>query len=983
VSDNTSQRRFIDSVIHRLHGLSIKQLTSLVVKLVVLGFALLLITYMATSKVTAYYQDLVSDQVLPMTVLERDFGGRLVEYALIQDQIIKSKSLISHKASINVLNSETNIILTKLQPFVRSDSGLLGIKERLDKRHATLAKSVLNIDSLHLSQLQISDGLAVFKKDIHLILESLIVLREELSGKVAWVAAKNRHQITALITNLVQADLLLGLKMSGLATNVSVLLYVDNIDQFSDLNINQLSQNIKEVDKALNALQNLTKQVESLVAIDGISKKISSTVQELGFKLSGPASLEPIIKEKFSLEASLAEGSLEIKKTLSLIEEDLRKMSDVSNSMVSQVIAKNERIAWITTAVFITLSLLFVSILVVVISAIARQINTPIDLLNNTMRRLTQGDLSARLAIDDSVSAEFSDLWRDFNVFADKNEEMIQEHELIFDNADVGIAWLKDRKYLKLNKKILEIFGYKEDEMLGQSSRIIYRHEDDFLEVGKEGYEILKSGKTFSREFEMLRADGSPFWGKIIGKSIDDTVRKNSIWLFEDVSERKAADEKLYQLANFDALTQLANRSLFNIYLDEAIAKSKRHGKEFALLFVDIDRFKHINDSLGHEAGDRVLTEVSARVKSVLRESDILARLGGDEFTVILDDISDISAVEAVAKKILDEFNKPIIYKEKEVLTGCSIGISRYPKNGVIRSELLSSADSAMYYAKQSGRNRYSLYSDDIGESTNKYIQLSQALKKAVEHNEFELHYQPKIDMRTRDIVGAEALIRWRKPGEGLISPFDFIPVLEEMGLMVQVGEWVIFEACKAVKAWVELGYNPGKIAVNLSERQFGSDSLLDSIERALEETSIRPCNIEFEITESLMMSDSKLTMKILEGIKSLGMDIAMDDFGTGYSSLAYLKIFPIDILKIDRAFVMDITEDPDDAAIVDAIIAMAKQLKLTTVAEGIETEEQYEFLCDRGCEIGQGYLFSKPVPFDEMLKLYENNSSLEMLSSK
>ena len=980
--DSSHQSGFIHRVSHRLHAYSIKELTFLVVKLVMLGFALLLATYIVTNKVTSHYQNIVSDEVLPMTVLERDFGRSLVDYALMQDEILQRRGLGDHKLLITTLVSKTNEILTDLHAFVISDEELFNIKKMLDKNHALLAKNIIKIDILHRSKVQLNKGLGIFKKGIQLTLANMIVLREKLSGKVALIAAKSRGQKTVLTNDLVQADLVLGMKMSELATNVSVLMYVDNIDQFNDLNINQLSQNLKEVSKALKVLQQLTKSSDSLATIQTISKQISSTLRVVRFKLLGSTSLEPIIKETFSVEASLEKSSLNLKKTLSLIEADMKQMSEISNNNVALMLVKNERIAWISTVVFVSLSLLFVSILVIVISAIGRQINDPIELLNNTMRRLTHGDLSARLAVDDSVSAEFSELWVDFNIFAEANQKAIQQQEVIFDNADIGIAWLKGRKYQQVNKKILDIFGYQDSEILKRDIGFVYCHKHDYVEVGTKGYEALKRGETFIGEYEMMKADGSHFWCKLTGKSIDNEGEDSSIWLFEDVSKRKSAEEKLYQLANFDSLTQLANRSLFSFYLDEAIVKSKRQGKQFALLFVDLDRFKHINDSLGHEAGDLVLSEVSTRMKSVLRESDIIARLGGDEFTVILDDVSNILVVEVVARKILDELSKAIIYKEKEVYTGCSIGISRFPEDGFVRSELLSCADSAMYHAKQTGRNRYSFYSEDIGESSNKYIQLSQDLKRAVERNEFELYYQPKVDMQTREIVGAEALIRWSKPGQGLVPPSEFIPVLEEMGLMVEVGEWVIFEACQAVKTWMELGYNPGKIAVNLSERQFGSDSLLDSTARALKESGIPSSKIEFEITESLMMSDSELTMKILNGIKGFGIDIAMDDFGTGYSSLAYLKIFPIDILKIDRVFVRDITEDPNDAAIVDAIIAMAKQLKLTTVAEGIETEEQYEFLCARGCEIGQGYLFSKPVSFDEMLALYAKDSALNVITS-
>ena len=959
--------KFIQNINNKLYLYSIKELTTLVVKLVILGFFLLLATYIITSKVTSYHQNKLSKEILPMTSSESDFGKRLVEYALIRDEILQNKKLTDQYESLNTLINETQEVLIYWHKFVVNDNKLLANKKIIDKRYDVLAYNIFNINELQNIKIKLNEKLQLFKKDIQLKLNNLIILKENLSGKVALMAVKSKGDKAELINKLFQVDLILGMKISEFATNLSLLLYVDTIEQFDDININQLTQNLKEVNKAIYTLQNITSSNQYFNKLEDLAENIKITIRKIKH-----SSIAPIIKETFEVETKLVEDSAKLKEELTLIYRNLKTISEVSNNKVGLAVEKIEHMTWVSTIVFVSLSLFFVSIFVVIILVIARKINHPIDLLNNTMRRLTHGDLSARLDIDDSISEEFSDLWIDFNIFAKNNQQTIQQQKIIFDNADIGIGWLKHGKYLKVNKKMLNIFGYTEKQILGQNSSRLYRYKADFIEVGRNGYEALGSGETFSAEYEMMRADGTFFWGKIIGRSIDNEGQKNSIWLFEDISKRKLADEKLYQLANFDSLTQLANRSLFNIYLDEAIVKAKGNNKKFALLFVDLDRFKHINDSLGHEAGDVVLSEVSMRMKSVLRESDILARLGGDEFTVILDDISDIHSVEAVAQKILDKLNHGINYKGKEVYTGCSIGISRYPENGNVRSELLSCADSAMYFSKKSGRNRFSFYSDDLRESTNNYVQLSQDLKRAVENNEFELHYQPKIDMQTREVIGSEALLRWRKPNEGLISPIDFIPVLEDMGLMVQVGEWVIFETCRAVKIWIDQGYEPGKVAINLSERQFGNNALLACFEQALKETGVPANKIEVEITESLMMSDSDLTMRILNGINELGIDIAMDDFGTGYSSLAYLKVFPIHILKIDRVFVRDITEDPNDAVIVEAIIAMAQQLKLTTVAEGIETEEQYEFLKARGCEIGQGYLFGKPVSFDEMLNQYK-----------
>jgi len=610
--------------------------------------------------------------------------------------------------------------------------------------------------------------------------------------------------------------------------------------------------------------------------------------------------------------------------------------------------------------VFFTLFLIF----------IYRRVYYPIRELNKTALLLKGGDLTARLAKADVLPPEYSKVWDNFNAFAKNSETTIQELQLIFDNAEIGITWVKKRHYLTVNNKLLDIFGYSREEFIGKSTRHVYCNDDDFERVA-EGYELLSRGETFSIEILMSKKDGSTFWCNLTGRGTGGTG-DSSVWLFEDISKRKVVEEKLYTMANYDPLTTLANRNLFNIYLKEAIAKSFRQKRSFAVMFIDLDRFKHVNDSLGHDAGDEVLRQVALRMRNVLRESDIIARLSGDEFTIIIDDVSNTAGLETVANNILNELAKVFRCVDSEVYIGASIGISRYPNDSTILSDLMSFADSAMYVAKKSGRNTFKFYSEHIGLIAEKFTTLSQGLHKALERDEFELYYQPKVDMRTREVIGCEALIRWNSPSKGLVSPFEFIPVLEESGLMVQVGEWVIFETCRAIKKWEHLGINLGKVAINLSGRQFGTKSLLETIEQVLLETGVSPEQLEFEITESLMMDDSTRIIDTLNSIQELGIHIAIDDFGTGYSSLAYLKKFPIDILKIDRAFVKDITEDEDSAIIVDAIIAMAKQLKLKTVAEGIETEDQYALLASRGCEIGQGYLFSQPVSFNEMVKQFQ-----------
>jgi len=613
---------------------------------------------------------------------------------------------------------------------------------------------------------------------------------------------------------------------------------------------------------------------------------------------------------------------------------------------------------------------LFITVLSILLTHLYYRINKPLNDISKALSTLKQGDLTTRIANNNTQPLEYADITQGLNDFADNSEKTIQELQLIFDSAGLGITWVKDRHYLTVNAKLLSIFGYTREEFIGQSTRLIYCNDEDYKRVG-QAYKKIAKGETFSTDVLMPKKDGSTFWCHLTGRSTG--TGSSSVWLFEDISTRKKSEKELYTMANYDSLTTLANRDLFNIYLQETISKSYRSKRPFALIFVDLDRFKYVNDSFGHDAGDDILKTAATRMKNTLRESDFISRLSGDEFTIIIDEASSVLGLETVARNLLKELSRVIHYQDNEIYIGGSVGISCYPDDATNANDLLNFADSAMYAAKNLGRNTFAFYSEEIGKNTEKHLSLSQGLRKAFENNEFELYFQTKMKMETREVIGAEALIRWNKPGEGLIPPFEFIPVLEESGLMADVGEWVIFETCRSIKKWQEVGINLGVIAINLSERQFGTKSLINIVKNALSETGVKPEQLEFEITESLMMDDSERIISVLSQIQQLGIKIAIDDFGTGYSSLAYLKRFPIDILKIDRAFVKDITEDSDSAAIVDAIIAMAKQLKLTTVAEGIETEGQYALLAHRGCDIAQGFLLSKPVPFGEIVKQHKS----------
>ncbi len=440
--------------------------------------------------------------------------------------------------------------------------------------------------------------------------------------------------------------------------------------------------------------------------------------------------------------------------------------------------------------------------------------------------------------------------------------------------------------------------------------------------------------------------------------------------LMRTITERTQAN--LYSLAHFDALTGLPNRLLFLDRLNQTMAQAHRNERLVAVMLLDLDRFKAINDTLGHTMGDLLLKSVAERLAQCVREDDTVARLGGDEFTVLLPEIRYIQDAAAVAQKILDALALPFILDGHEVFIGTSIGISLYPFDEEL-SALLRNADTAMYEAKQNGGNTYQFYTAEMSTASLRRLSLEGALRRALERGEFVLHYQPQIDLARGEIVGAEALVRWRHPDLGLLGPMEFIPLAEENGLIIPLGEWVLRTACAQNRAWQTAGLPPIRVTVNLSVRQFHQKNLADIVARILEQTGLDAQRLELEITESCLMQNTQTTVTLLTELNRLGVRISIDDFGTGYSSLAYLKRFPIDTLKIDRSFVCDIDTDPDDAAIVKAIIALAQSLEMHVIAEGVETRNQLEFLRTYQCNEIQGYLVSPPLPagdFAELLAL-------------
>lgn len=446
------------------------------------------------------------------------------------------------------------------------------------------------------------------------------------------------------------------------------------------------------------------------------------------------------------------------------------------------------------------------------------------------------------------------------------------------------------------------------------------------------------------------------------------------IQVSRDITERTLAENQLREnesrlkhLAYHDALTGLPNRLLLHEHLLRAIAAARRSNDQVAILFCDLDRFKNINDSLGHAVGDQVLKEIASRIRQSLRECDVVSRLGGDEFAIILDQVKDVEHIATVARKLLAVLPQPVLVENQEVRVTVSIGASVYPVDSDNVESLMKFADIAMYQAKEGGRDNFRFYTPGMDSRSHELLLLEIDLRKALEENQFTVHYQPQIDLKTGFLLGLEAMVRWEHPERGMVWPGDFIPLAEESGLILPLGRWILHEVCRQARNWLDQGLPPVRVAVNISGRQFLEPDFVDQVERILAEADLRPESIELEITESVMMGNVDKAMSTLADLHRRGVSLVIDDFGTGYSSLAYLKQFPISSLKIDRTFFQNIIHDPRDAALASAVLALAHSLGLKVIAEGVETKEQLAFLNAQGFDAAQGYLFACPLPPDEL----------------
>jgi diguanylate cyclase (GGDEF)-like protein len=446
------------------------------------------------------------------------------------------------------------------------------------------------------------------------------------------------------------------------------------------------------------------------------------------------------------------------------------------------------------------------------------------------------------------------------------------------------------------------------------------------------------------------------------------------VGIFTDISELKQKEQRLHQLAYYDNLTGAANRYQFLERLRQEIAKAQRTGHSIAVLYMDLNRFKIVNDSYGHAVGDNLLCQVVQRMRSCIRESDIVARIGGDEFSVILSPVEDANSAAGVATKLIDSLSEPVFVDSHELDVGVSIGISLYPRDGDGVNNIVLNADRAMYHAKEMGESCYVFSNDELNSEVERRLFLDNNLRKALDEKQFELYYQPQFDLRNRQVIGMEALIRWQHPEQGMISPVEFIPRAEVTNMIIPIGEWVLKTACAQNMAWQEAGLPMVPVAVNFSAAQLRSRNIIETIRNTLDVTGLAAEYLDIEITESLAMTAPEMTIDILAQLRKLGALASVDDFGTGYSSLSYLKRLPVSKLKIDRAFVDDITSDENDRSIATAVIQLAKSMHLKVIAEGVETAEQFEVLQDLGCDYGQGYYYARPMPATEMQAFLETH---------
>jgi diguanylate cyclase (GGDEF)-like protein/PAS domain S-box-containing protein len=634
---------------------------------------------------------------------------------------------------------------------------------------------------------------------------------------------------------------------------------------------------------------------------------------------------------------------------------------------------------------FVTGIALGTIVILLLVWALMERLTGPLIAMTRHIESLADRSGSEQL-IEITAGDEIGTLGTAFNQMTTtlhRQQHALKESERNFralaDNANDGMQIIIDKTtFAYANSRAAEITGYSVQELL--SLAIIDLVHPDEQEMIEERYAAVARKETVSRQFE------TSFVHKDRIRVPVEVTSARTVWhgrpaelvIFRDITERKKSEEEIQQLAYYDTLTRLPNRTLLHDRLHQAIALANRNNRLVGVLFLDLDRFKGINDTLGHVAGDRLLKAVAERLLATVRESDTVSRLGGDEFIVILSGLAHEEDISKTAEKILAVIAEAIIIDSREIYTTASIGIAVFPDDGADSTLLLKNADIAMYQAKEQGRNNFQFFSKEMNVKALEHLMLETSLRRALERNELFLVYQPQMELHSGQIVGMEVLLRWRHPDLGVLAPTRFISLAEETGLIIPIGEWVLRSACTQNRAWLDAGYRPIRMAVNISVGQFRQQNFVEVVASILRETGIDAPLLELELTESMVMTNAASTVDLLGELKAMGVSLSIDDFGTGYSSLSYLKHFPIDRVKVDRSFVRDIGNNADDAAIAGAIIAMSHSMNLKVTAEGVEHQEQLQFLASRGCDEIQGYILAQPLPADELAGFLDSAMMIE-----